>query len=428
MKLRRTSNKSGKWRPGLLLLICLSFLILPAAGCHHAQKETASPVNEKIELVIPVQVAKVIKKPIELKMDIVGTFESLVEIPLAAQVSGRVQEVLVDMGDPVRKEQMLVRLDPVDLKLALELDKANLQEELAKIGIKSLGERIRPDAEMPSVKKAQAVMDNAYRNWQRNIKMREQDLVSQKTLEDSLKDYKASKADYETALDIVSQTRASIESKVATLNIDQQKLKYTAIISPIDGFIKEKKMNPGDYVQVGGTVLTLVENDPVYLTVAIPQNFIDRIQEGKEIVLKTDAIPGKAFKGKIYQISPVLDPESRTIKVKAILGNPENLLKPGIFGKVSIIIGVDKQALLVPNEALMDEVGITKVFVIRKEGDEFKAYARPVIKGQFLEEKTQVKGDLRGGDLVAVSNLAALVDGVRVKILNDSKTPENSSK
>ncbi|MFH0802977.1 MAG: efflux RND transporter periplasmic adaptor subunit [bacterium] len=406
-------------------LFIFAFVLFFAPGCQ-PKKQDAAP--QKIELVVPVQVAKVIQKPIDIKLDIVGTFESLVEIPLAAQVSGRVQQVMVDMGDPVRKGQVVVSLDPVDLKLALDLDKANLQEELAKMGIKTLGERIRPDAEMPSVKKAQAVMDNAYRNWQRNVKMREQDLVSQKTLEDSLKDYKTAKADYESALDIVSQTRASIESKVATLNIDQQKLKYTAIISPTNGYVKEKKVNPGDYVQVGGTVLTLVENDPVYLTVAIPQNFIDRIQEGKEIVLKTDAIPGKAFKGKIYQISPVLDPESRTIKVKAILGNPENLLKPGIFGKVSLIIGVDRQALLVPNGALMDEVGVAKVFVIRKEGDSFKAYARPVTKGQFLEEMTQVKGDLHGGDLVAVSNMAALVDGVLVKVLNASITPGNSGR
>jgi len=418
----KVKNKSFSL-PGFLFIF--AFVLLFAPGCQH-KKQDAAP--QKIELVVPVQVAKVIQKPIDIKLDIVGTFESLVEIPLAAQVSGRVQQVMVDMGDPVRKGQVVVSLDPIDLKLTLELDKANLQEELAKMGIKNLGDKSRPDSEMPLVKKAQAVMDNSYRNWQRNVKMREQDLVSQKTLEDSLKDYKTAKADYESSLDTVSQTRASIESREATLNIDQQKLQYTSILSPVNGFVKEKKMNPGDYVQIGGTVLTLVENDPVYLTVAIPQNFIDRIKEGKEIVLKTDAIPGKAFKGKIFQISPVLDPDSRTIKVKAILGNPENLLKPGIFGKVSLIIGVDKQALIVPNGALMDEVGVAKVFVIRKDGDKFRAYARPVTKGQFLEEMMQVKGDLRGGDLVAVSNMAALVDGVLVKILNDSVIPENSSR
>jgi RND family efflux transporter MFP subunit len=403
----------------------LIFLI-PLCGCHRRVGDGTG--KQKVELVIPVRSAKVIKKALDIKLDIVGTFESLVEIPLASQVAGKVQEVLVEMGSPVRKGQVVVRLDPVDLKLAIELDKANLQEELAKMGLKHMGERLRSDAEMPSVIKARAVMVNAYRNWQRNIKMREQDLISQKTLEDSLKDYQTAKADYDTALYNVSQTRASIESRVATLNIDRQKLKYTIITSPVNGYVKEKKVNPGDYVQLGGTVVTLVENDPVYLTVAIPQNFIDRIRDGGEIVLKTDAIPGKTFKGKIFQISPVLDPESRTIKVKAVLGNPENLLKPGIFGKVSIIVGVDHGALVVPNGALMDEVGVTKVFVLRNEGGELKAFSRPVSKGVFMEETTQVKGDIREGDLVAVSNLATLVDGVRVKILNESDLQKHQVK
>ncbi len=402
----------------LLPVMAVLIFLIPLCGCHRRVADgTGKP---KVELVIPVQAAKVLKKAMDIKLDIVGTFESLVEIPLASQVAGKVQEVLVEMGSPVRKGQVVVRLDPVDLKLAIELDKANLQEELAKMGLKHMGERLRSDAEMPSVIKARAVMVNAYRNWQRNIKMREQDLVSQKTLEDSLKDYQTAKADYDTALYNVSQTRASIESRVATLNIDRQKLKYTIITSPVNGYVKEKKVNPGDYVQLGGTVVTLVENDPVYLTVAIPQNFIERIRDGGEIVLRTDAMPGKTFKGKIFQISPVLDPESRTIKVKAVLGNPENLLKPGIFGKVSIIVGVDRGALIVPNGALMDEVGVTKVFVLRKEEGELKAFSRPVSKGMFIEEMTQVKGDIREGDLVAVSNLATLVDGVRVKILNES--------
>ncbi|MCE1245198.1 MAG: efflux RND transporter periplasmic adaptor subunit [Firmicutes bacterium] len=420
---KRVKNTQGKT---LLIVIILVLVAALGYGIYwaienkpwqhlggHDKKESKI---EKIEMVVPVKAGKAVRKPVEEKLDITGSFDAWAEVTLTPQISAKVINVAVEIGSKVRKGEILVTLDPIDYKLQTDLDAANLQEELAKLGLKSTSQKLRSPEDAPDVKKTKAVMVNARINWERNVKMRKEELISDKDVEDSLRDYLTSKADFEAALDNVSQTEASIDSKAASLNISEQKLQYTRIKSPINGYVKTKNVEKGDYATPNASVLTLVQNDPIYLSVNIPQNFISKINKGKNIDLKTDAIPGKVFKGRITDISPAVDPDVRTILVRATIQNPENILKPGMYSNVSLITGYDNEAVVVPVSAIIQEMGETKVYVINKDKDSYKVSVRKVTRKQELGDYVQVKGDIKDGDMVATSSLATLVDGAKVTI------------
>jgi membrane fusion protein (multidrug efflux system) len=259
-------------------------------------------------------------------------------------------------------------------------------------------------------------MVNARINWERNIKMRKEDLISDKDVEDSLRDYETAKADFESSLDSVSQTEASINSKAASLSISEQQLSYTTIKSPINGYVKTKNVEVGNYATPNSSVLTLVQNDPIYLSVNIPQNFIGRIKKGKSITIRTDAVQGLSFKGRITDISPTVDPDVRTILVRATISNPQGILKPGMFGNVTLVTGIDNEAVLVPQSAVVQEMGETKVYVIKKDGDFYRAHLKKVKRKQELGDMLQIDGDVKNGDMVATSSLALLLEGVKVTL------------
>lgn len=413
-----------------MVLILIIFLFADSGCQEKAKGGPAQGESKEIKLTIPVEVVKAARKPLEEKLEIVGCFEALAEVSLAPEVNGRVQQIPVNLGDVLKKGQVVLRLDPTDIQLQIGLDRANLLQELARLGLKHPGEKLRNSSDAPAVKKAKAVMENAYSNYKRNLRMRQEDLISSKDVEDALKDYRTAKADYESALEQVSEIEASVDSKIAALKIDEQKMQYCVLTAPMDGYVKEKKVEVGNYMQANSTAITLVDINPLYLSVDIPQNRIEKIKTGKEIVITTDAVPGKEFHGKIVQISPVVNPDTRTITVRAMIKNPEYILKPGMFSKVSLITGVDDSAIMVPKAALLEEVGVSKLFIIRKDQGLSKAYEVKVKKGEGQGDFIQVIGEVRDGDLVAVTSLAVLVEGIEVKIQepDKSQTPGSPGK
>jgi RND family efflux transporter MFP subunit len=401
-----------------LAVIFLSILLIFASSCEQKANESTSgklPAGSESGIELDVKTEKAVNKPLDIKIDITGSFESRSEVSLAPQTTGEVKDVTVRIGDRVKKGQVLIRLNPTDTALQINLDKANLQQERARLGLDQGDRYLHRDTDAPNVKKARAIMDNACTNWKRNIRMHQEDLIAEKEVENAYKDYLTAKADYDSAIQEVRNIRGSIASREASLDIDLQKLKYCTVISPVNGSVKERKVNPGDYVQTGAAALVIVEDNPLYLSVDIPQNFIESIQKGKTIIIKTDAVKGESFQGKIVHISPVINTETRTVAVKALMDNSKGLLKAGMFGVVSLITGIDNNAVLVPQKAVIEQMGVTKLFTITKDGEYFQAHERKIEKSTVVGDWIQVKGDIRQGEEVAISMTEALADGMKFK-------------
>lgn len=408
-----------------LFLFTILVLSLCFQGCQEKARNNQAEDVKKMSLKIPVDIDVAREWPIIRKLDVVGSFDYDVTVKLSPQIGGKVKNVFVKMGDKVKKGQVLVKLDDTDTLIQIKQDKADLDQVLAKLGLSSINEKLKSRDSVPYVIKAKAAMDNDYINWQRNIRMRKADLISDKDVDDSKTNYLKDKAEYESQLHLVDQDLATIQGKAAKLEMNKQKLKYALLVSPIDGAVQEQKVYTGDYMQTGDTALVLVSSHPLLLNVNIPEKYVRKVVLGHRLDVITDAMPGKVFRGKIIHINPVVNSDNRTISMQARIENPAYLLKPGMFGEITIIAGKEN-VVLVPEASLVDTMGVTKVYVIKKEGNVHKAVEHKVTRGERDGDWFEIKGDIKNGDMIAVTGLGALVNGVEVTIKkkNELKPPK----
>lgn len=424
--------------------VCLAFALSLSGGCGKKEEppSAASPSpsvsatraasGADIEAlrktnVVDVDVESAAKARLSRKIDIVGSFAEFSTVNLAPKTSGRINHVYARMGDSVQKGQLLVEIDPVDLQLQEKLARADLQQQLAVLGMKSPNDPIPDKNDLPDVKKAKVRMDNDYLNFQRRTEERKQDLISQRDLDDARTQYMASRADYENQLFYVDRNLAAVQKALSQLEITRQELSYTKVYSPLDGYVKEQKLYDGDMVSAGTPCLVLVSASPLLLNVDIPQQYSGSFSLGSRLTVSTDAISGRAFDGTITYISPVSQADSRAVSVQAEVANPSNLLKPGMFGKISLIYqNVD--VLMVPESAIVQHMGVTKVYVLRENAENsYSAGEVVVTKGDTSEGWVEITGNVSAGDLVVTKGVESLDDKSPVKIISrGSSYPPNA--
>ena len=372
---------------------------------HKTEKKTSLPIELDTETACKAEVSR--------SLQIVGSFAADTTVNLAPQINGKILRVNARLGDSVQKDQILVEIDPTDIELQIKLNRANLQQQLALLGMTSPDQPL-PDKQMiPDVKKAKVKADNDLTTYNRKIQERNQDLISDQELDNAKTIYMSSKADYENQLFYADRNFAAVQTSKSQLDISLRDLVYTKVRSPLDGFVLEQKVYDGDYITKGSIALVLVSSSPLLLNIDIPQKYSGLFERGKTLVVSTDAVSGKSFTGEICYISPVSSPDSRSVKVQARIDNPAKELKPGMFGKIDLIYAKDT-VLLVPQKAVIEFKGISKVFKIDESTN--TAVEVTVHKGDLSGDWVEVSGDLKAGDLIAVTSAASLDNGVPVKI------------
>jgi membrane fusion protein (multidrug efflux system) len=153
----------------------------------------------------------------------------------------------------------------------------------------------------------------------------------------------------------------------------QMRLDDTRIVAPFSGFISQRNLDVGAAVsnQAAATsnasigIVTLQEINPLRVQLEVPERDVARVAVGNVVRLTTDAYPGRQFSGKVARVVHSLDPRTRTMGVEVDIPNPENLLKPGMYARVDLLIEVRRDALLVPLEALTGAEGRPTVLTVR---------------------------------------------------------------
>jgi RND family efflux transporter MFP subunit len=377
----------------------------PAAS---TASKPSGPASQPIE----VEVAPVKTRPIQRTVDFVGTLIAFEESTISSQVDGRVEKVNVDLGDTVKKGDLLVKINDEEFRLDVNKAMADLKQTLAKLGIEDSARGNIDLNKTALVKKARADMENAELNYKRLSKLLEDRLVPQQQVDDAQTKYQMAKATYDAALEDARVLVATIEAKKADLSLKQKKLSDTSVIAPISGEVLSKKVSVGEYVRVGTPLITLVDASQLRLRGDIPERFSTQISEGQQVKIFVDAFPNETFEGKISRISPASNPETRAVTVEALIPNPNKKLKPGFFAKASVLTKTDEKSVTVPQEALITFAGVTKVFAIADN----KASERIVQKGITLGNEVEIIQGINPGEVVAVSGQSKLHDGAPVKI------------
>lgn len=323
-----------------------------AQGQQQAGRQAPSPAVEAA----PVKVDRV-----TTVIDAVGTLEPAEFVSLAPEIEGTLAEILFREGTPVQAGQVLVRLDDAILKA-----------ELAK----SRAELVLADA-----------------NFERADTLLRQRSGTQRARDEAF---------------------AALQSARASVQLAQTQLDKTVLRAPFDGILGLRAVSKGEFVSRGDTLVTLQSIDPLKVDFRVPETLLSSIRVGQKITLRTDALPGRSFEGEIYALDPQLDVNGRALRIRAEVGNRDQVLRPGLFARVGIAASSRDNAVLIPESAVVPEGNGRYVFRI-VDG---KAVRTEVRLGQRRTGEVEIVEGLSPGDVVVTGGQQRVRPGAAVEVVN----------
>lgn len=406
----------------LIVLLITAGISLSSCGGSRAnvrKEETAANAPAAVE----VTTAAAIKRDLPRFFEATGSLAGDQQTDVAPQTSGKVVAVGVEIGSPVRRGQMIVKLDDTELNLRVaqaatqvEQAKAAVRQAEEKIGLKP-GQAFDPNR-VAEVASAKVMLDLAEKNLRRAEKLIESGDVSRSFYDDQRARRDQLKEQYEVALAQARQNFAGVDvarTNVATaqaqLDLARKSLSYAIIPAPIDGFVAERTADVGEYVSPQQKVVTIVRTNPMRIRIDIPEQAIPEVKVGQSVSVTTSAWPDKNFAGRIARIAPNVSAASRTLTVEAEIDNSSGALKPGQFATVRILQERAEPAVLVPARAVVTEAGVSRVFVIKNGHAEQRLVQTGQAEGDLIEVRNGVAAD----EQVATSGQERLSDGIAVK-------------
>jgi HlyD family secretion protein len=370
-----------------------------------------------------------------------GSVTSIRDAKIGSKISGRVAAVLVEEGARVGAGAPLLRLDTSDLlaqqaqaQASVAAARAQLQKVLA--GARPQERQQSSDA----VNQARAALNSAQASWQlahANLQ-REQSLQAQGAV--SKQDVDTAQTQEQVTAAQVAQVRASYDSAVqnaalvtigsrdediqaaraqvaqaeAGLAVVQVQLRDSTISAPFAGTITHRSVEPGETVSSSSSnaVFMLSEVADVYVELVVPAQHRSELQLNQEATMTVDGLPGQTFQGRIEEIRPAADAASRTFGVRVLVPNPKGILRPGMFARGAIVVGVRRGVLQIPEEAVMTATSGSIVFVVRNG----LAVRQPVSLGTHTGGMVEITSGLADGDKVVVQGQDALTDNQPVSL------------
>ena len=415
--------------PGLLKLTFLVLLAVAAGlglmACNRSngQPNNASTSASPTASAIEVSAAAVVLRQLPRFFEATGSLAPDQQTDVAAETSGKVSAVGVDMGSSVRRGQMIVKLDDADFLLRVQqaqaqLDqaRATLRQNEAKIGLRP-GQKFNPE-DVPEVAAARSALELAEKNLRRYEKLVETGDISraaydqQKSQRDQLaQSYQALVHQAQQNYATVANSQAAVDAAQSQLTLAKRNLGYTVVAAPMAGYVSDRPADIGEYVSPQQKVATIVSLNPLRVRIDIPEQAIPQIHNGQGVSVRVAAYPDRNFAGHVARVSPSVTAASRTLTIEAEVENPNAELKPGQFATVRILLSQTEPALLVPQKALRTISGSTYVFVIKNGHAEQRLVQQGQTEGDLVELKSGVAAD----ELIATSNVDQLSDGAEVK-------------
>ncbi len=313
------------------------------------------------------------------QLEAVGSLQAVRGADLAPEVSGLVVKINFKSGQKVKAGALLVELDA-------KSDLARLQA-------------------------LKAMAELAGQTCRRDRQQFQEHAVSQATLDADMANLKSAKAQ-------VAEQRALIGKKF--------------IRAPFAGRLGIREVNLGQYLDPGAKIVTLQALDPIFVDFYLPQRLLSQVALGQPVTVRVDAFAGKTFAGKISAINPKVDQDTRNIRVRATLRNPDHLLLPGMFATTAIEVGRPQPRVTLPQTAISYNPYGNIVYLVKQKGK--GRNGRP---GLVAEQKFVTTGATRGdqvailkgvqpGDVVVTSGQIKLHNGTPV-LINNSIEPANDA-
>jgi membrane fusion protein (multidrug efflux system) len=352
----------SKMRMGLSVLAAVAL-----AGCSRPDAEPAVQAP-------PVATAAVVALDIEERIEASGELEARYHSFIASEVRGQITQIVRDEGEAVEAHTPMLEIDPQRREL-----------ELAAAGARAA--------------QAAAGEAEARRQTERIRLLDKRNAVSKSKLDEA-----------ETAL-LVAQADSAAQR--AQLGVAKQALDDATVCAPFDGVVGRRLVSEGDFVQVGTRLVELVSLDPIEVVFHLAEIDSGRVAVGQKVNVRVAPYPDEVFEAIVDVVFPTIDPESRTLRVKATLENPAGRLRPGLFARADLGIRVRRGVRMVPEEAVLQRADGSVVF--RVVGGE-RVERRVVAIGEFHGGLIEIRSGLDVGDVVVTRGQAALGDGDVVRV------------
>jgi RND family efflux transporter MFP subunit len=333
-----------------------------------------------------VELATVKRSTLARQLTGVGNLVGDATVAVVPRAAGRLQAVNVRLGDRVTQGQRIAKIE--DNEIQEQVRQAEAAQEVAQA----------------TIRQREADLKLAETNLERSRNLFARQLLPKQTLDDTEARHQAAVAQLDLARAQNTQSNARLEE----LRIN---LANTNIVSPVNGFVARRAVDPGAFVGQNAPVVDVVDISRVRLVVNVIEKDLDQLRVGNETRVEVDAFPGETFIGRIARVAPVLDPSTRTASIEIEIPNPGFRLKPGMYARISITTEEQKDTIVVPANAVVDLGGRRGVFLANEDGT---VRFRAIRAG--IEEDTQIEvlDGLEEGEQVVTTGAGALTDGARV--------------
>ena len=319
---------------------------------------------------VAVRVLPIAAGRVEDVLTVPGRLRPHEDVRLSAEAGGRIVSVSVDEGDRVRSGDVLLELD------------CRLWENAAKRARIELREAAKDKERWERLKQTGAVSQSEY------DRLRERSDLAETRLE---------------------------EARIH--------LSHCRVVSPLDGFVEARFVDPGEYVNEGQPVFRIVEVARLKLSCFIPEKDVLYVREGKQTTFTVTGLPGRVFTGKVAFVSAAADVANNSFRIELDVAEPDGRLKAGMIGEVRLVRGVIEDAVVVPMSAVIPRNGEHTAFVVSEQK---KAEARVVRIERFLGSDVLIDSGLRPGDRLVIEGQRSLQDGVPVEVVaapDDAREP-----
>jgi RND family efflux transporter MFP subunit len=403
-------RQSSRGFPALVLLGA-ALLAVSGLACGKDTTSARAAGDAKAQQPRTVRVVAASVVPLPRTVTVTGTLAADEEVVAGFKVAGRVSEIAVDLGSPVRKGQVLARLDPTDFRLRVEQAEAALRQVRAGLGLPRDGAAESVDPEKTAlVREARAVLEEARLSRDRTARLSEKNLIARSEVDASQSRLLVAESRYQAALEEIRNRQELLAERSSGLALARQQLADAVLNAPIDGAVRERRASVGEYLAAGAPVFGLVRTHPLRLRVAVPERDAPSVRVGQSVRVLLEGDPA-AHAGRVARLSPSIQEQNRTLIVEAEVANRDGKLRPGSFARAEIVVEADRTAVTVPAPAVVTFAGLEKVFVV-KDG---KAVEKRIRTGRRSGDRVEILEGVYAGDPVVVDP-GNLVGGTPVTV------------
>jgi len=368
---------------------------------------------------IEVHATSIQRISIQRQIELSGNLASIDQVKVSTEVAGTVISANIDLGREVLAGEVLIKLDDRELQLARDRAESALKQTEAQLGLDpSKPNIIPPDEQIATVRTAIANRDDAKVKFAQSQELVSKGLVPRTDLDTNETRLKVTEAVLQSTLESVRSLKASLQDRRAALQLAQKKIEDATVKSPVNGVVSERLVQRGEFIRENTQIVTIVQLNPLQLRTAVQENFSNLIRPNLPVQFVVEPFPGQTFNGRIANISPSIDQQTRTFPVEVQVENANRKLKPGFFAKGIILTERDTNVMALPEEAVSTLAGVSSVFVIDNGVIRQQSVTLGAHDGKFFE----ILEGLTGTETVAISNLNQLVTGTKVMIAGDGKT------